>query len=159
VNLNLSLQQPRAFLPLAFFVELIRANAWSAGYTHSGKKTVEDSVAKRRRRSRVLTSTAEGIGKTLGKVAARLDAWKRERGEIAAQIQAVAKSAQAMLAELGSTAAEEFAQRRRSRRRKGGRRKGYRMSEATKAKLRAAWRRRKAAKAAKRKNGGASPTA
>jgi hypothetical protein len=106
-----------------------------------------------------LNSAAEGIGRTLGTLAAKLDRWKKQRAEIAVEIQAVAKSAQIMLAELGSTATDEFGRTRRGRRRKGGRRKGYRMSEATKAKLRAAWRRRKAAKAAKRKNGGASPTA
>jgi hypothetical protein len=47
-----------------------------------------------------------------------------------------------MLADLGHSVADAGISRRR-----GGRPKGYRMSEETKAKLRAAWKRRRAARA------------
>jgi hypothetical protein len=47
-----------------------------------------------------------------------------------------------LLADLGHGTAEPLVSRRR-----GGRPKGYRMSDETKAKLRAAWKRRKAARA------------
>jgi hypothetical protein len=51
-------------------------------------------------------------------------------------------------ADSGRTFAAALGQRR------GGRPKGYKMSEATKRKLRAAWRRRKAASAASKKAAG-----
>lgn len=83
-----------------------------------------------------LDSTAEGIGTALGHLALRLDSWKKQRGEIVAEIQKLAKTAQSMLQELGGESEPE-------RVRKGGRKKGYKMSAETKAKLRAAWKRRK----------------
>jgi hypothetical protein len=89
--------------------------------------------------SEMLNATAETIGSALGQVAARLDAWKKDRAAIAADIQKLAKSAQAMLAELGHAAETGFNQSR-----KGGRPKGTRVSDETKAKLREAWARRKA---------------
>ena len=98
------------------------------------------------RRRSALNTTAEGIGKALGRVASKLDRWKRERAEIAADIQRVLKSAQDMLGDLGQAAGRGFATASSP---KGGRPRGYKMSEATKRKLRAAWKRRKAAMAAK----------
>jgi hypothetical protein len=99
-----------------------------------------------RRGSDALNTTAESIGSALGRVAAKLDRWKRERGEIAAEIQRLMTSAQGMLGDLGQPAERSYA---RAASPKGGRPKGYKMSEATKRKLRAAWKRRKAAMAAK----------
>jgi hypothetical protein len=96
-------------------------------------------VAKRRRGDSTLNSTAENIGAALGHVAARLDRWKKDQASISADLQSLLTSAQEMLGDLGGTAAKSFDQAR-----KGGRPKGYKTSPATKAKLRAAWARRKA---------------
>lgn|SRR5690606_2783449 len=101
-------------------------------------------MARRQTRSN-LNTTAESIGQALGRVASKLDRWKRERTEIAAEIQRLMQSAQSMLGDLGDTAERGF---KGVTSRKGGRPKGYKMSEATKRKLRAAWKRRKAAMAA-----------
>lgn len=84
-----------------------------------------------------LDSTAEGIGTALGHLAIRLDKWKQQRHEIVQEIQKLAQAAQSMLKEVGGTSAPD------ERARKGGRKKGYKMSAETKAKLRAAWKRRK----------------
>ena len=102
------------------------------------------------RGSRQLNATAESLGAALGHVAARLDAWKRQRSEIAADIQKLLHSAQSMLGDLGDAASDRASAFLKSTsRNKGGRPKGYKMSEATKRKLRAAWKRRKAAMASK----------
>jgi hypothetical protein len=84
--------------------------------------------------------TAQNIGTTLGRVAAKLDSWKRQRAEIAAELNRVVAAAQRMLSHLGPDGTGSPAAVNR-----GGRKKGYRMSAATRAKLRAAWQRRKAA--------------
>jgi hypothetical protein len=100
-----------------------------------------------RRGSAKLNAGAETIGTALGRVAAKLDAWKKQRAEIAGDIQKLLRSAQGMLGDLGETAgrnADALLSFPGSSR-KGGRPKGYKMSEATKRKLRAAWKRRKAA--------------
>ena len=98
-------------------------------------------MAKRKKRatSSGLDRTAATMGSALGHVAARVDSWKKQRAEIFAEIQRLINSAQGLLADLGSTP------RTAARRGKGGRPKGYKMSEETKRKLRAAWKRRKAA--------------
>jgi ElaB/YqjD/DUF883 family membrane-anchored ribosome-binding protein len=96
-------------------------------------------VAKRGTRDSSLNSAAENIGTALGHVAARLDRWKKDQASISADLQSLLKSAQDVLGDLGGTAAKSFDQAR-----KGGRPKGYKTSPATKAKLRAAWERRKA---------------
>lgn len=57
-------------------------------------------MAKRGSRSRVDT-TAENIGSALGRVAARLDSWKNQRAEIAAELNRVVAAAQRMLSHLG----------------------------------------------------------
>jgi hypothetical protein len=103
-------------------------------------------MAKKRgvRGSPRLNATAETIGATLGHVAARLDAWKQQRTEIAADIEKLIRSARGMLRDVGGAASRGAAAARRAATNKGGRPKGYKMSEATKRKLRAAWRRRKA---------------
>ena len=103
------------------------------------KKTV-------RRGSKQLNATAESLGSALGHVAARLDAWKRQRAEIAVDIQKLLHSAQGMLGDIGGEATKRASVLFKSATpNKGGRPKGYKMSEATKRKLRAAWKRRKAA--------------
>jgi hypothetical protein len=89
--------------------------------------------------------TAETIGVALGQIAKRLDAWKQQRAALATDIKALTEAARAMLSDLGHTdvpVASPVAPRR------GGRVKGYVMSEETKLKLRAAWKRRKDAAAA-----------
>jgi hypothetical protein len=102
-----------------------------------------------RRGSATLNTTAESIGAALGLVAAKLDRWKAQRTEIAADIQKVLQSAQAMMGDLGEAAGRGAGAFTGAASPKGGRPKGYKMSEATKRKLRAAWRRRKAAGARK----------
>jgi ElaB/YqjD/DUF883 family membrane-anchored ribosome-binding protein len=102
-----------------------------------------------RRGSRQLNATAESLGAALGHVAARLDAWKRQRAEIAADIQKLLHSAQSMLGDLGDAASHRASALLKTTSPKGGRPKGYKMSEATKRKLRAAWKRRKAAMSSK----------
>ena len=93
-----------------------------------------------------LESTAENLGTALGQVAARLDAWKRDRAAISADIQSLLKAAQVMLGDLGGqTTKRASALLGGAMSNKGGRPKGYVISTATKAKLRAAWKRRKAA--------------
>ena len=85
-----------------------------------------------------VTITAENIGTAFGRVAAKLDSWKAQRAEIAAELNRVVSAAQNMLSSLNS----DLGLPRLNR---GGRKKGYKMSAATKAKIRAAWLRRKAA--------------
>jgi hypothetical protein len=107
------------------------------------------------KRDSSLNSTAESIGVALGQVAARLDKWKADRASISADIQKVLGAAQTMLSDLGDAALTGVRRGRRGEaefvaappppRNKGGRPKGYKMSAATKAKLRAAWKRRKGA--------------
>jgi ABC-type transporter Mla subunit MlaD len=102
----------------------------------------------RRRRSTKFVATAEGIGTALGRVAARLDAWKRQRSELAGEIQDLLQQAQRMLDDVSDATSRGAADVAKAVR-KGGRPKGYKMSAATKRKLRDAWKRRKAAIAAK----------
>lgn len=101
-------------------------------------------MANKRNNSTALVHTAENIGAALGHVAKRLDAWKKQRTEIAHEIQALTKAARAMLADLGHREAPVA--------NKGGRPRGYVMSEETKAKLRAAWQRRHGGTAGGTKN-------
>jgi hypothetical protein len=101
-------------------------------------------MAKRKTRGDALTATAESVGAALGRVAARLDAWKRERTAIVAEVQKIVRAGHTILSELGSSGAGRPSARERPKN-KGGRPKGYTMSEETKRKLRAAWKRRKAA--------------
>jgi len=107
-----------------------------------------------RGRRKPSTITPENLGAALGHVAARLDEWKRQRGEIAAEIHHLLRSAHGLLSDLGDAAVDTAASLT-PQKNKGGRPKGYKMSAATKNKLREAWKRRKAAmKAAKDKVSG-----
>jgi hypothetical protein len=96
-----------------------------------------------------LDRTAEAIGRALGHVAARVDTWKQQRDEIETEIRQVVTTGQRLLAELGRTAGRGGRRvvtiARTGPRR--GRKPGYKVSAATRAKLRAAWKRRKAAAA------------
>lgn len=87
------------------------------------------------------------MGRTLGHLAARWAALDRQRTELAAELSRLAKTMVGGSSPLrgGSTLIKEMGRRR------GGRPKGFKMSEATKRKLRAAWKRRKAAALAKGK--------
>jgi hypothetical protein len=76
-----------------------------------------------------------------------VDAWNSQRGEIAKDIQQLIGHAQRILRDVMQTPSPALPGPG-SRKGKGGRPKGYKMSAATKAKLRAAWKRRKAAAAA-----------
>ncbi len=87
-----------------------------------------------------LRQTAEQIGTALGHIAGRVDALKKQRAEIAADIHKLVQSAQAMLNDLGHQADPES-----SGTRKGSEQKGGRMSPAKKAEQRATWKRDKAA--------------
>ena len=58
----------------------------------------------KRRRSRDLDSTATAVGGSLGRVAARVDALKKRRQEVAEELRALIRTAQGMLAELGDDA-------------------------------------------------------
>ena len=51
-----------------------------------------------------IDSAAEMIGAALGRVVARLDAWKNDRASLAADIQVLAENTQEMLTNLGHTA-------------------------------------------------------
>jgi hypothetical protein len=84
------------------------------------------------------------LGEALGHVAARLDRWRQDRTAIAAELQKLLKTAQGMLGGLDGRDGELVAAPPPPRN-KGGRPKGYKMSTATKAKLRAAWKKRQAA--------------
>jgi hypothetical protein len=101
-------------------------------------------MAKRRQGKRSATAFAEGLGAAFGKIAGRIDAWNSQRGDIAKDIQDLITQAQRILKDVMRAPAPVVPGTRKG---KGGRPKGYKMSAATKAKLRAAWKRRKAAKA------------
>jgi ElaB/YqjD/DUF883 family membrane-anchored ribosome-binding protein len=80
----------------------------------------------RRKRKSKLAETAEGIGRRLGRIAARLDSWKAERDLIASEVKNVVAAGQRMLADLGESAHEATAEIRSAR--KGLERVGSRMS-------------------------------
>jgi hypothetical protein len=77
-----------------------------------------------------------------------MTAWKTERAAIARDIAAVLAQGQALLRELGTTGDALRVPGAPVSRGRGGRPRGYKTSAATRAKLRAAWARRKAALAA-----------
>ena len=85
------------------------------------------------------TITPENIGTALGQLANKVDAWKRQRNELIAEGERLAGMALNFVRDLRGTSAPA------PKARKGGRPKGMKMSEETRAKLREAWKRRKAA--------------
>jgi hypothetical protein len=86
------------------------------------------------------TITPENIGAAIAQLANKVDAWKRQRDELIGEGERLAGVALGYVRDLrgGGKPASTPA-------RKGGRPKGMKMSEETRAKLRAAWKRRKAA--------------
>lgn len=105
-------------------------------------------MARGKQGSTSLSEAAKHIGEALGQVAARVDSWKQQRDEIVSEIRQVVKTGHRLLAELGHASETPGAAVKTS---KVGRKRGYKMSEETKAKLRAAWKRRKARAAAEAK--------
>ena len=101
-------------------------------------------MSKRRASKRSATAIAMGVGAALGRVAGRIDRWNSQRADIAKDIRQLITGAQTLLKDVMRAPAPAVPG---SRKGKGGRPKGYKMSEETKAKLRAAWKRRKAQKA------------
>lgn len=106
-------------------------------------------MARRRRGTSTLEKAGETVGRSLGHLAARWAALDRQRTELAAELTRLAKTMVGGGSPLGSGSmlVKDVGRRR------GGRPKGFKMSEATKRKLRAAWKRRKAAARAKAKAG------
>ena len=102
-------------------------------------------MAKRRGNS-TLNHTAEAIGASLGKLARRVDTLKVQRNQLASDIHRLLVSARGMLSHGGVPDDTEFVMPPPSPKNKGGRSRGYKVSAATKAKLRAAWERRRTAK-------------
>ncbi len=94
-----------------------------------------------------LDISAERIGRLLGTVAGHVETWKQQRSAIEAEVRKFVRTSERLLRELGVGEPPAPAVRRRWSRGRPGRPKGYTMSEETKAKLRAAWARRKAAAA------------
>ena len=121
-------------------------------------------MAKRRKPRRASTSrlnvTAERVGAALGHFAARIDAWKSQREDIASELRRYVTSAQAMLEGLGSRAQAEGGKAVAAAKAAfdqattpaaaptPGRRRGYKQTAEARRKMRLAWKRRKAAKAA-----------
>ena len=113
-------------------------------------------MARRKQGSDVLTSAAVGIGRTLGQVMARVEALKKERHVVAAELRRLVDTGQRLLRELGPGVEKQVGSTGAARggdadvvKSKGGRKKGFKVSAATKRKLREAWKRRKAAATAK----------
>jgi hypothetical protein len=100
-------------------------------------------VAQQERLTTRVDVAASTIGAALGQVAAQLNKWKQQRADITAEVQQLLTHGRQLLADLGHESPETAA----ARARRGGRPRGYKTSPATRAKLRAAWARRKAAAA------------
>ncbi|MEO7192636.1 MAG: hypothetical protein ABI051_16410 [Vicinamibacterales bacterium] len=103
-------------------------------------------MAKRQKRQ-ARSGAAESIGAALGRLAARIEAWRSQRIEIGREIQQLMGQAQGLFREVMQEPSPSTPTAQGLSKGKGGRPKGYKMSAATKAKLRAAWKRRKAAAA------------
>ncbi|MFO7303067.1 MAG: hypothetical protein DIU54_011685 [Acidobacteriota bacterium] len=88
------------------------------------------------------TMTPEDIGAALGRLANRIDEWKKQREALLAEGERLVAVAMSYVQELRGEVGPAPARRR------GGRPKGMKLSEETRAKLRAAWKRRKARMAA-----------
>lgn len=92
--------------------------------------------------------TADTIGRSLGRVAARIDSWRQERDELAAQLQDIVQNAQDMLSELRPALRSPAKRAARTLKRtvKRGRRKGRTLSMAARAKMSRAAKKRWATK-------------
>lgn len=90
------------------------------------------------------TNTAKALGATLDHIGARVAAWRQQHAQIVSEIRLIVDRASKMLADVGEhVVPSRISTSAPARTRRGGRPKGYRISEATRAKLRAAWARRK----------------
>jgi hypothetical protein len=87
-----------------------------------------------------LNYTAENIGTACGQLAKRFEELTRRHAELGAELQRVTQAAPWTLAGIGAEAGELAASV--TGKRKGGRPEGYKVSAATRAKLKAAWKRR-----------------
>ena len=105
----------------------------------SGGYVVEKAVRNGRPKP-AIDSAAEMIGAALGRVVARLDAWRNDRASIAADIQVLATSTQEMLTNLGHDTGNAI-----KRTRKGSPSKGAKRAVATKGSLRTPRKKREAA--------------
>jgi hypothetical protein len=124
----------KSFITKTIRIHLIRlALLFLAGPINS-ELTLEDFMAQHD----AYLSAATGISK-LRELGTRVDAWKKQRAVLAAEIQSIVLEGQKILTELSDAPVSTGPGKR------GGRPKGYRASPATREKLRAAWRRRKAA--------------
>jgi ElaB/YqjD/DUF883 family membrane-anchored ribosome-binding protein len=102
-------------------------------------------MAKRGRpRKNKLDKVAVGIGRTLGRAAIRLAAWRQQGDEIAAEIYRVVETGNKMLSELGHSAGAGGRAVRKAvtEVRKSGRRPGFKMSAEARAKISAAQKKR-----------------
>lgn len=98
----------------------------------------------RKRRGR-LDRAAREIGTTLGRLATRIDKWRKQRDEIASEVRETVEVGVKMLKELGSEVSGLQKDLGLPRRR-GGRKKGFKMSEEAKAKIAESARKRWAAR-------------
>jgi len=94
-------------------------------------------MRKRRRGNPTLNRNAEELGHLLGHVAARVDAWKKQREELASQLSKIVQTANGLMADLGERAAVG---RQRAAKTIAGTKR--RLSKATRAKMAAAARKR-----------------
>jgi hypothetical protein len=106
-------------------------------------------MAKRtRRRNTTMVSAAEGIGRTLGQLANRLDKLDKQRDAITARIQRLAHTGSEMFARLKRGAKADLAIARRAAKR--GRKAGFKMTAAARRKMSIAAKKRHAARRAAR---------
>jgi hypothetical protein len=96
-------------------------------------------MAKKRHRNSGLNLAAATIGKGLGNLAVAYSTWAKQRDVIAGELKNYLTAAQKMLLDMGHQTEVSL-----SRAVKRGRRKGYKPSAEARAKMRAAWAKRKA---------------
>lgn len=88
---------------------------------------------------KMTSAKSSDIAAALGELSKKVTSWKEERAVMTRELRRLAELTGSMLRELGETSTASSAPAAR----RGGRPRGYRTSAATRAKLRAAWRRRK----------------
>ena len=104
-------------------------------------------MAKRaRRQNTTLGNAAEGVGRTLGHLANRLEKLQRDRDAITARIQQLAHAGSEMFAKLKGNAQMELRAVRKTVKR--GRKAGFKMSAAARRKMSIAAKKRHAARRA-----------
>jgi hypothetical protein len=113
-------------------------------------------VAKRgRRKDSQLNKAAAGIGRTMAEVMNRMDSWRSQGDELAAEVRQIVAAGSQMLAELGHKADSRVRTARKALtrvRKRGGRPKGFKMSAAARRKLSIAAKKRWAARKAEKKD-------